>query len=75
MKIFVDGVPDVELESPMTGQQLSILIDAVQQGIAHVKILVMQGKKLAYIDVEDIDIARTLKGVIFDGRPRSTMTS
>lgn len=65
MKIYVRDVKDVELESPITEQQLIVLVDAWQHGIAHSQIHVSQGSKKGMLDTRDIDVERSLPDVIF----------
>lgn len=65
MKIYVRDVKDVELESPITEQQLRVLVDAWQHGVAHSQILVAQEGRKGMLDTRDIDVDRTLPGVVF----------
>lgn len=65
MKIYVSGVPDVTLESPISEPQLIVMVDAWQHGVAHSQIIVSQGSKKGMLDTRDIDVTRTLPDVIF----------
>jgi len=66
MKIYVNDVKDVELESPVSEQDLAVMVSAHQRGIAHSQILVNQGHKKGMLDTRDIDVERTLPGVVLD---------
>ncbi len=65
MKIYVRDVPDVELESPIAEQQLVVMVDAWQHGIAHSQIHVSQNGKKGMLDTRDINVERTLPDVVF----------
>jgi len=65
MKIYVEGVKDVVLESPITEQQLIVFVDAWQHGIGHSQIVVSQDGRKGMLDTRDIDVARTLPDVVF----------
>lgn len=66
MKIYVQDVKDVELESPIGEQELAMMVSAAMRGVAHSQILVDQGHKKGMLDTRDIDVERTLPGFVFD---------
>lgn len=65
MRIYINDVPDVDIESPISIHQLVVLVDAWQTGIAHSQIYVIQGDRKGRIDVADIDLVRTCPNVVF----------
>lgn len=70
MKIYVRDVPDVELESPISEQELIAMTAAMQRGVANSQVQVQQGTKKGMLDIRDIDVERTMPGVIF---PRASL--
>lgn len=70
MKIYVRDVPDVELDSAISEQELIAMTAAMQRGVAQSQIHVSQGTKKGLLDLRDIDIERTMPGVIF---PRASL--
>jgi len=66
MKIYVKDVKDVEIESPISDQELAMMVCASLRGVAHSQVLVTQGKKEGLLDTRDIDMERTLPEFVYD---------
>lgn len=65
MHIYLTDVRDVVLESPISEPELITMIDSWLRGASQSKILVQLEARKDFIDVKDVDIKRTLPGVLF----------
>lgn len=67
MKIYVNGVDDLDIESQVTDYELMVIVNAHMRGLireAKVAVVFQGGRR--YLEVAAIDAARTLPGVVFD---------
>lgn len=67
MKIYVNGVDDLGIESQITDCELMVIVNAHMRGLirdAKVAVIFQGGRR--YLEVAAIDVARTLPDVVFD---------
>lgn len=68
MRVYVNNVHGLDLQSDITDRELIVILQAHDRGIAKgAKVAVVLDGRLRYLDVEAIDRARTLPSVVFSG--------
>lgn len=68
MRVYVNNVHGLDLQSDITDRELIVVLQAHDRGLVKgTKVAVVLDGRLRYLDVEAIDRARTLPSVVFSG--------
>lgn len=65
MKIYVNNVRDIEMESEITERELLVLVQAARRKIMDGRISVVFNGNRRMLDIDAIDVSRTLPRVVF----------
>ena len=66
MRVYVKGVPELEVTTTLTDKELIVLIQAFQRGLITGKIRVNYYRGERYLELAAIDVTKTLPNIIFE---------
>lgn len=66
MRVYVKGVPELEITTTLSDKELIVLVQAFQRGLITGKIRVNYYQGDRYLDLAAIDVARTLPNIVFE---------